>query len=124
MKKGTFTEVPKSWIDFEDILLKKENEEAEPSPGPGTPTLISESSVQSLQSSSPSMKHAPPEDKDVSFSSCNMPWSVCSWWPCGPSVCFSRDIFVCPKVDPKFPRSYSMDLVELNWSLLGVLPWV
>lgn len=128
VQKGVYAEFPKPGIDFEDILLKTENEKAELPPGPGTPTLrkwsSSESSVQSLQSSSPSMKHAPPEDKDVSFSSCNMPWSVCSWWPCGPSVCFSRDIFVCPKVDPKFPRSYSMDLVELNCSLLGVLPWV
>ncbi|XP_060989039.1 ATP-binding cassette sub-family C member 4-like [Dama dama] len=65
MQKGTFAEVPKSWIDFEDILLKKENEEAEPSPGPGTPTLISESSVQSQLSSRPFLKDAAPEDQDT-----------------------------------------------------------
>ena len=109
MKKGTFTEVPKSWIDFEDILLKKENEEAEPSPGPGTPTLISESSVQSQLSSRPFLKDAAPEDQDVSFSSCNMPLSICSWWPHGPAV-FSHDIFVYPKVDPKIPS-----LIPWNW---------
>ncbi|KAB0345475.1 hypothetical protein FD754_022401, partial [Muntiacus muntjak] len=65
MQKGTFAEVSKSWIDFEDILLKKENEESEPSPGPGTPTLISESSVQSQLSSRPFLKDAAPEDQDT-----------------------------------------------------------
>ena len=77
VQKGIYAEFPKPGIDFEDILLKNEDEEAEPSSGPGTPTLrnwfSSESSVQSLQSSSPSLKDATPEDKDVSFSSCNMP---------------------------------------------------
>nr|XP_020732967.1 multidrug resistance-associated protein 4-like [Odocoileus virginianus texanus] len=65
MQKGTFAEVQESWIDFEDILLKKENEEAEPSPGPGTPTVISESSVQSQLSSRPFLKDAAPEDQDT-----------------------------------------------------------
>uniref|UniRef100_A0AAA9S7X9 Multidrug resistance-associated protein 4-like n=1 Tax=Bos taurus TaxID=9913 RepID=A0AAA9S7X9_BOVIN len=69
VQKGIYAEFPKPGIDFEDILLTNEDEEAEPSPGPGTPTLrnwsSSESSVQSLQSSSPSLKDATPEDKDT-----------------------------------------------------------
>ena len=117
MQKGTYTEFLKSGIDFGSIL-KKENEETEPSTVPGTPTLrnrtFSESSVWSQQSSRPSLKDAAPEDQDVSLSSCNMPWSVCSWWTCGPSVCSAHDIFVCPKVDPKLTRPYSMELVELK----------
>ena len=110
MQKGTFAEFPKPGIDFEDILLKKENEEAEPSPGSGIPTLISESSVQSQLSPRYSLKDAAPEDQDVSFSSCNMLWFVCSWWPHGPSVCFSHDIFVYPKEDPNIPS-----LIPWNW---------
>ncbi|XP_061290366.1 ATP-binding cassette sub-family C member 4-like isoform X2 [Bos javanicus] len=69
VQKGIYAEFPKPGIDFEDILLTNEDEEAEPSPGPGTSTLrnwsSSESSVQSLQSSSPSLKDATPEDKDT-----------------------------------------------------------
>uniref|UniRef100_A0A4W2HTT3 Multidrug resistance-associated protein 4-like n=1 Tax=Bos indicus x Bos taurus TaxID=30522 RepID=A0A4W2HTT3_BOBOX len=65
MQKGTFAEFPKSGIDFEDILLRKEIEEAEPSPGPETLTLISESSVQSQLSSRPSLKDAAPKDQDT-----------------------------------------------------------
>ncbi|KAF4008061.1 hypothetical protein G4228_019617 [Cervus hanglu yarkandensis] len=68
IQKGTFAQFPKSGVNFEDILLKKENEETEPSPGTGTPTLrnqISESSVQSQQSSRPSLKDAAPEDQDA-----------------------------------------------------------
>ena len=114
MEKGTFAEFSKFGIDFEDIILWEETEEAEPSPGPGTPTLISESLVQSLQSPRPSLKDAAPEDQDVSFSSCSVPGSVCSWWSQGPSVCSAHDIFICPKVDPKFPKSCSMELVELE----------
>ena len=110
MQKGTFAEFSKSGIDFEDIVLWEKVEKAEPSPGPGTLTLISESSVQSQPSSRPSLKDAAPEDQDVSFSSCNMPLSVCSWWPRGPSVCFSPDIFVYPKVDPKITS-----LIPWNW---------
>lgn len=86
MQKGTFAEFSKSGIDFEDIIFWEKVEKAEPSPGPGTLTLISESSVQSQPSSRPSLKDAAPEDQDVSFSSCNMPLSVCSLWPRGPSV--------------------------------------
>ena len=85
MEKGTFAEFSKFGIDFEDIILWEETEEAEPSPGPGT--LISESLVQSQPSSRPSLKDAAPEDQDVSFSSCNVPWSVCPWWSHEPSVC-------------------------------------
>ena len=110
MEKGTFAEFSKFGIDFEDIILWEETEEAEPSPGPGTLTLISESSVQSQPSSRPSLKDAAPEDQDVSFSSCNMPLSVCSWWPCGPSVCLSHDFFVYLKVYPKISS-----LIPWNW---------
>ena len=82
----------------------KEIEETEPSPGPGTPSLISETLVPSQQSSRPSLKDVVPEDQDVSFSSCSVPWSVCSWWSCGTSVCSIHDIFICPKVNPKVPK--------------------
>ncbi|OWK00686.1 hypothetical protein Celaphus_00016781, partial [Cervus elaphus hippelaphus] len=64
MQKGTFAEFTKPGIDFEDILLKKENEEAEPPLGPGIPTLISKSSVQSQLSPGHSLKNAAPEDQD------------------------------------------------------------
>ncbi|XP_043334061.1 ATP-binding cassette sub-family C member 4-like isoform X4 [Cervus canadensis] len=65
LQKGTFAEFPKSGIDFEDILLMKEIEETEPSPGPGTPSLISETLVPSQQSSRPSLKDVAPEDQDA-----------------------------------------------------------
>ena len=65
MQKGTFAEFLKSGIDFEDILSRKENEEAELSPGPATPTLISESSVLSQLSCRHSLKDAAPEDQDA-----------------------------------------------------------
>uniref|UniRef100_A0A4W2CYC5 Uncharacterized protein n=1 Tax=Bos indicus x Bos taurus TaxID=30522 RepID=A0A4W2CYC5_BOBOX len=65
MQKGTFAEFSKSGIDFEDIILWEKIEEAEPSPGPGTLTLISKSSVQSQPSSRPSLKDAAPEDQDT-----------------------------------------------------------
>jgi len=110
MQKGTFAKFSKSVIDFEDIILWEKIEKAEPSPGPGTLTLIFESSVQSQLSSRHPLKDAAPEDQDVSFSSCNMPFSVCFWWPHGPSVCFFHDIFVYPKVDPKIPS-----LIPWNW---------
>uniref|UniRef100_A0A8C3W6N7 Multidrug resistance-associated protein 4 n=1 Tax=Catagonus wagneri TaxID=51154 RepID=A0A8C3W6N7_9CETA len=68
VEKGTYTEFLKSGIDF-GSLLKKENEEAEHSPMPGTPTLrnrtLSESSVWSQQSSRPSLKDATPEGQDI-----------------------------------------------------------
>ena len=85
MERGTYSEFLKSGVDIFS-LFEKGNEQSEPSPVPGAPTVISESLVQSLQSPTPSLKDAAPEDQDVSFSSCNMPLSVCSWWPCGPSV--------------------------------------
>ncbi|XP_061027210.1 ATP-binding cassette sub-family C member 4 isoform X2 [Eubalaena glacialis] len=68
VQKGTYTEFLKSGIDFGSIL-KKENEETEPSTVPGTPTLrnrtFSESSVWSQQSSRPSLKDAAPDDQDT-----------------------------------------------------------
>ena len=101
MKRGTYSEFLKSGVDIFS-LFEKGNEQPELSPGPGTPTLISESLGQSLQSPRPSLKDAAPEDQDVSFSFCSVPGSVCCWWPCGPSVCFAHDIVICPKVDSKF----------------------
>ncbi|XP_070327220.1 LOW QUALITY PROTEIN: ATP-binding cassette sub-family C member 4-like [Odocoileus virginianus] len=65
IQKGTLVEFPKLGLDFEDILLKKKNEEGEPSPGPGAPSLNSESSVQFQQSPRPSLKDAAPEDQDA-----------------------------------------------------------
>ncbi|CAI9178863.1 unnamed protein product [Rangifer tarandus platyrhynchus] len=65
IQKGTLVEFPKFGVDFEDILLKKKNEEGEPSPGPGAPSLNSESSVQFQQSPRPSLKDAAPEDQDA-----------------------------------------------------------
>ena len=72
MQKGTFAEFSKSGIDFEGIVLWEKVEKAEPSPGPGTLTLISESSVQSQQSFTPLLKDAAAEDQDVSFSFFNI----------------------------------------------------
>uniref|UniRef100_A0A8C6FEF5 Multidrug resistance-associated protein 4 n=1 Tax=Monodon monoceros TaxID=40151 RepID=A0A8C6FEF5_MONMO len=70
VQKGTYTEFLKSGIDFGSIL-KKENEETEPSTVPGSPALrnrtFSESSVWSQQSSRPSLKDAAPEDQDVAY---------------------------------------------------------
>ncbi|XP_073750488.1 ATP-binding cassette sub-family C member 4 isoform X3 [Callorhinus ursinus] len=64
VQKGTYTEFLKSGVDF-GSLLKKENEEADQSPDPGSPTLrtrsFSESSVWSQQSSRPSVKDGAPE---------------------------------------------------------------
>uniref|UniRef100_A0A8B9Y3L4 Multidrug resistance-associated protein 4 n=1 Tax=Bos mutus grunniens TaxID=30521 RepID=A0A8B9Y3L4_BOSMU len=68
VQKGTYAELLKSGIDFAS-LLKKENEEAEPSPVPESPTMrtqtSSESSVQSQQSSTPLLKDAAAEDQDT-----------------------------------------------------------
>ena len=113
VERGTYSEFLKSRVDILS-LFEKGKEPSEPSPGPGTPTLVSESLVQSLQSPRPSLKDAAPEDQEVSFSPCSVPGSVCSWWSQGPSVCSAHDIFICPKVDPKFPKSCSMELVELE----------
>ncbi|XP_057563172.1 ATP-binding cassette sub-family C member 4-like [Hippopotamus amphibius kiboko] len=64
--KGTYSEFLKSGVDVISFF-KKEKEEAEPSPIPGTPTLKNQtssgSSVQSQQSSL--LKDAAPEDQDT-----------------------------------------------------------
>ena len=103
MERGTYSEFLKSGVDIFS-LFEKRNEQSEPSPVPGAPTVISESLVQSFQSPRPLLKDAAPEDQEVSISSCSVPRSVCSWWSHGPSVCSARDIFICPKVDPKVPK--------------------
>ena len=103
IERGTYSEFLKSRVDILS-LFDNGNKQSEPSPVPGTPTLESESLVQSLQSPRRSLKDAAPEDQEVSFSSCSVPGSVCSWWSHGPSVCSARDIFICPKVDPKVPK--------------------
>lgn len=68
VQKGTYTEFLKSGVDF-GSLLKKENEEAEPSTVPGTPTLrnrtFSEASIWSQQSSRPSLKDGVPDTQDA-----------------------------------------------------------
>lgn len=106
VQKGTYTEFLKSGVDF-GALLKKENEEADQSPAPGSPTLrnrsFSESSVWSQQSSRPSLKDGHPEGQNVS-----------SRAACPGSVCSAHDTFICPRVDSKFPRPCSMQLVELT----------
>ncbi|KAI4565329.1 hypothetical protein MJT46_009672 [Ovis ammon polii x Ovis aries] len=70
VQKGTYAELLKSGVDFAS-LLKKENEEAEPSPVPESPTMrtqtSSESSVHSQQSSTPLLKDAAAEDQDVAY---------------------------------------------------------
>ena len=72
MKRGTYSEFLKSRVDILS-LFDNGNKQSEPSPVPGTPTVISESLVQSLQSPRPSVKDAAPEDQDVSFSPCSVP---------------------------------------------------
>ncbi|XP_019299622.2 ATP-binding cassette sub-family C member 4 isoform X3 [Panthera pardus] len=68
VQKGTYTEFLKSGVDF-GSLLKKENEEADQSPAPGSPALknrsFSESSLWSQQSSRPSLKDGRPEDQNT-----------------------------------------------------------
>ena len=86
VERGTYFEFLKSGVDIFSLFAKG-NEESEPSPVPGAPTVISKSLVESFQSSKPSLKDVAPKDQDVSFSSCSVPGSVCSWWPHGPSVC-------------------------------------
>ncbi|XP_012625198.2 ATP-binding cassette sub-family C member 4 isoform X2 [Microcebus murinus] len=67
VQKGTYTEFLKCGVDF-GSLLKKENEDTEQPPGPGSPTLrnrtFSESSIWSQQSSRPSLKDSSPESQD------------------------------------------------------------
>ncbi|XP_034354498.1 ATP-binding cassette sub-family C member 4 [Arvicanthis niloticus] len=76
VQKGTYTEFLKSGVDF-GSLLKKENEEAEPSPAPGTPTLrnrtFSEASIWSQQSSRPSLKDGAPEGQDAENTQATQP---------------------------------------------------
>ena len=118
VQKGTYAELLKSGVDFAS-LLKKENEEAEPSPVPESPTMrsqtSSEFSVQSQQSSKPLLKDAAAEDQDVSFSFCNIPACLLLM-----AVQSSPLMTSCLKVK-KFSGPYSMDLVELNCSLTRVL---
>ena len=114
MDRRTYSELLKSWIDISS-LFKKGNKQSEPSPALGTPTLISESLASSLQSPRPSLKDAAPEDRDVSFSACNTPGSVCSWWLHGPPVCSARDIFFCPKVDSKVSKVLFRGIDRKAW---------
>ncbi|KAB0372816.1 hypothetical protein FD755_015569 [Muntiacus reevesi] len=64
VERGTYSEFLKSGIDIFS-LFEKGNGQSEPSPVPGTPTVISESLVQSLQSPRPSLKDAAPEDQET-----------------------------------------------------------
>ena len=66
MQRGTYSEFLKSSVDISS-LFDKGNKQSEPSPVPGTPTLISKSLSRSLQSPRPSWKDVAPEDQDVSF---------------------------------------------------------
>ncbi|ELR46534.1 hypothetical protein M91_14136, partial [Bos mutus] len=63
VERGTYSEFLKSRVDIFS-LFEKGNEQSEPSSVPGTPTVISESLVQSLQSPRPSLKDAAPEDPE------------------------------------------------------------
>lgn len=117
VQKGTYTEFLKSGVDF-GSLLKKENEEADESPAPGSPALrtrsFSESSVWSQQSSRPSLKDGALEVQAVSSPLAACPGPVCSQCPHASSFCSARDLFIGPIVDSKVPRPCSMDLVELE----------
>ncbi|XP_070656005.1 ATP-binding cassette sub-family C member 4-like isoform X3 [Bos indicus] len=64
VERGTYSEFLKSGIDVFS-LFEKGNEQSEPSPFPGAPSLISESLVQSLKSPRPSLKDAAPEDQET-----------------------------------------------------------
>ncbi|XP_060250604.1 ATP-binding cassette sub-family C member 4-like isoform X15 [Ovis aries] len=64
VERGTYSEFLKSRADIFS-LFEKGNEQSEPSPVPGAPTVISESLVQSLQSPRPSLKDAAPEDQEM-----------------------------------------------------------
>ncbi|KAB0340788.1 hypothetical protein FD754_022828, partial [Muntiacus muntjak] len=63
VERGIYSEFLKPGVDIFS-LFEKGNEQSEPSAVPGTPTVISESLVQSLQSSRPSLQDAAPEDQD------------------------------------------------------------
>ena len=79
VKRGTYSKFLKSGVDIFS-LFEKGNEQSEPSAVPGTPTVISESLVQSLQSPTPLLKDAAPEDQEVSFSFCSVPGLSCGLW--------------------------------------------
>uniref|UniRef100_A0A4W2H6T1 Multidrug resistance-associated protein 4 n=1 Tax=Bos indicus x Bos taurus TaxID=30522 RepID=A0A4W2H6T1_BOBOX len=64
VKRGTYSEFLKSGVDIFS-LFEKGNEQSEPSPVPGAPTVISKSLVESFQSPRPSLKDAAPEDQDT-----------------------------------------------------------
>ncbi|MXQ98865.1 hypothetical protein E5288_WYG002118 [Bos mutus] len=64
VERGTYSEFLNAGVDIFS-LFEKGNEQSEPSPVPGTPTVISESFVQSLQSPRPSLKDAAPEDQET-----------------------------------------------------------
>uniref|UniRef100_A0A4W2CTM3 Uncharacterized protein n=1 Tax=Bos indicus x Bos taurus TaxID=30522 RepID=A0A4W2CTM3_BOBOX len=63
VERGTYSEFLKSGVDIFS-LFEKRNEQSEPSPVPGAPTVISESLVQSFQSPRPLLKDAAPEDQE------------------------------------------------------------
>ncbi|KAB0373020.1 hypothetical protein FD755_015773 [Muntiacus reevesi] len=62
VRRGTYSEFLKSRVDT--LSLVEETKQFEPPPVLETPTVISESSVQSQQSPRPSMKDEAPEDQD------------------------------------------------------------
>ncbi|XP_017911786.1 PREDICTED: LOW QUALITY PROTEIN: multidrug resistance-associated protein 4-like [Capra hircus] len=64
VKRGIYSEFLKSGVDIFSFF-EKEKEPSEPSPVPRTPTVISESLVQSLQFPRPSLKDAAPEDQET-----------------------------------------------------------
>ncbi|XP_042110929.1 ATP-binding cassette sub-family C member 4-like isoform X5 [Ovis aries] len=64
VKRGTYSEFLKSRVDIFS-LFDKGNKQSEPSPVPGTPTVISESLSQPLQSPRPLLKGAAQEDQDT-----------------------------------------------------------
>ncbi|OWK00964.1 hypothetical protein Celaphus_00016773, partial [Cervus elaphus hippelaphus] len=66
VKRGTYSEFLKSKVDIFS-LFEKGNKQSEPSPVPGTPTVISESLGQSLQSPRPSLKDVAQDDQDITL---------------------------------------------------------
>ncbi|XDB55925.1 hypothetical protein AB1E18_009387 [Capra hircus] len=64
VERGTYSEFLKSGVDIFS-LFGKGNKQPESSSVPGTPTLTSESLVQSLLSPRPSLKDVAPEDRDT-----------------------------------------------------------
>ncbi|XDA80103.1 hypothetical protein R6Z07F_010097 [Ovis aries] len=64
VERGTYSEFLKPGVDIFS-LFEKGNKQPESSPVPGTPTLTSESLVQSLPSPRPSLEDVTPEDQDT-----------------------------------------------------------